>query len=180
MTTPTAKKHKRVRRPPAWLRPVSAVSAVLAVLLFLYALMFDIRPVQGDSMEPTLREGEWVLILKPGFALRVPRYGDLAVFTPDVAEEAWIKRVVGLPGDVLHAESGQLYRNGEPVNERYLDEATPSFSAIKSWTDEYLVLGDHRMNSSDSREHVIGAIPRDHLLGKAIYVVWPPSAWRPL
>ncbi|MCL2544903.1 MAG: signal peptidase I [Clostridia bacterium] len=176
--TPAAKKKKRVRRPPAWLRPVSAVAAVLAVLFLLYTLMFDVRPVQGDSMEPTLFEGEWVLILKPGFALRVPRYGDLAVFTPEVTDDAWIKRVVGLPGDVLHAEGGQLYRNGEPVNEDYLAETTPAFSAIKSWAGEYLVLGDHRMNSSDSREHVIGAIPRDHLLGKAIFVVWPPSAWR--
>jgi signal peptidase I len=131
-------------------------------------------------MEPTLYEGEWVLIIKPGFALRAPRYGDLAVFTPDAAGDAWIKRVVGLPGDVLHAEDGQLYRNGEPVSERYLAETTPAFSAIKSWSDEYLVLGDHRMNSSDSREHFIGAIPRAQLHGRATFVVWPPSAWRSL
>jgi len=178
--TPAAKKKNRVRRPPVWLRPVSAISAVLAVLVLLHSVLFDVRPVQGESMEPTLHQGEWLLIFKPAFALREPRYGDLAVFIPSAADDAWVKRVVGLPGDVLHAESGQLYRNGEPVNERYLIETTPAFSAIKSWTNEYLVLGDHRMSSSDSREHVIGAIPRDCLLGRAAYVIWPPSAWRSL
>jgi len=178
--TPAAKKKKRVRKPPAWLRPVSAALAVLAVFALLHALVFDIRPVQGASMEPTLREGEWVLILRPGFALREPRYGDLAVFTPGVAGNAWIKRIVGLPDDVLHAEGGQLYRNGEPVSERYLAQATPPFSAIKAWHDEYLVLGDARMNSADSREPVIGSIPRGRLQGKPVYVIWPPSAWRSL
>jgi len=178
--TPAAKKKKRVRRPPKWLRPVSAMSIVLLTLLLLRTLVFDIRPVQGDSMAPTLHEGEWVLILRSDFTLRGPRYGDLAVFTPEAVGDAWIKRVVGLPGDVLHAEGGQLYRNGEPVNERYLAETTPAFSAIKSWVNEYLVLGDHRTGSSDSREHVIGAIPRAQLSGRAIQVVWPPSAWRAL
>ncbi|MCL2810714.1 MAG: signal peptidase I [Clostridia bacterium] len=178
--TLAAKKKKRIRRPPAWLRPVSALSAVLAIILLLYALVLDLRPVQGDSMEPTLHEGEWVLILRPSFALRGPKYGDLAVFIPAAVGDAWIKRVVGLPGDVLHAEEGRLYRNGEPVSEGYLAETTPAFSAIKSWSNEYLVLGDHRTNSSDSREQVIGAIPRNQLHGRAVYVIWPPSAWRPL
>lgn len=176
--TSADKKRKRIRRPPPWLRPVSAMSALLAALLLLYMLVFEIRPVQGNSMEPTLYEGEWVLIFKPSFVLRVPRYGELAVFTPDVAGDAWIKRVVGLPGDVLYAEDGQLYRNDEPVEEEYLAESTADFSAIKSWSDEYLLLGDHRMSSSDSRENVIGAIPRAQLRGRATYVVWPPSAWR--
>lgn len=175
-----AKRRTRARRAPAWLRPASVVLAALAAAALLRALVFDIRPVQGQSMEPTLRDGEWVLILKPAFALRQPRYGELAVCTTDASGDAWIKRVVGLPGDVLHAENGQLYRNGEPVSEPYLAEATPAFSAIKSWADEYLVLGDHRVNSSDSRLSVVGAIPRNYLRGRAVLVVWPPSAWRGL
>jgi signal peptidase I len=174
------KQKKRVRRAPAWLRPVSAAVVILAAAALLRVFVFDARPVLGESMEPTLREKEWVLIFKPAFDLRQPRYGDLAVFSPGAAGDDWIKRVIGLPGDVLHAENGLLYRNGEPVYEPYLAETTPAFSAIKSWDGEFLVLGDHRTSSTDSREHVIGAIPQDRLLGKAFFVIWPPSSWRPL
>ena len=172
------KKRTRVRRPPPWLRPASIVMVAFVALLALHAWVFDIRPVQGQSMEPTLHDGEWVLIFKPAFALRQPRYGELAVCTTDATDSALIKRVVGLPGDVLSAERGRLYRNDEPVDEPYLIEDTPAFSAIKSWAGEYLVLGDHRLDSSDSRRHDIGAIPRERLRGHAVLVVWPLSAWR--
>ena len=170
----------RARRPSRWLRAASTVATVLVLLWALRLLLFDIRPVQGQSMDPTLHEGEWVLIVKSIYALRAPHYGELAVCTPEAANDAWIKRIVGLPGDVLRAERGVLYRNGEPVDEPYLSEGTPPFSDIKSWEDEYLLLGDHRGNSSDSRLSVIGSIPRKQLRGQAVCVIWPPAAWRAL
>ncbi len=175
-----AKRVTRKRHTPTWMKAASALLAVLALVLLLRAVVFDVRPVQGSSMEPTLREGEWVLILRNTYVLREPRYGELAVCVTDAATDDWIKRVVGLPGDMLHAEGGRLYRNDVPVDEPYLVEETPAFSAIKSWSEEYLVLGDHRNNSTDSRLAVVGAIPRDHLRGHAVLVVWPPSAWRSL
>jgi len=172
------KKKKRIRRAPAWMRPVSAVLAVLATVVLMRSFVLDIRPVRGGSMEPALCEGEWVLIFKPVFSMRTPQHGELWVFTPDAAQDDWIKRVVGLPEERLYAQEGQLYRDGVPVDEPYLAEGTPDFPAIQSWAGEYLMLGDHRAGSSDSREQVIGAIPRDHLIGRAALVVWPPYAWR--
>lgn len=174
------RRQTRVRRTPAWLRFASVPVIAFVFLWILHLLVFDVRPVQGASMEPTLHGGEWVLIAKPAYALREPRYGELAVCTPAVSSDAWIKRILGLPGDILRAENGQLYRNDEAVYEPYLSEDTPAFSAIKSWEGEYLLLGDHRGNSSDSRLSIVGAIPREQLRGQALLVIWPPKAWRSL
>ena len=172
------RRQTRVRRTPVWLRIASVPVIIFVFLWIMHFLVFDVRPVQGESMDPTLHEGEWVLISKLTYALREPRYGELAVCTPAASSDAWIKRIVGLPGDVLRAENGQLYRNGETVYEPYLSEDTPAFSAIKSWQDQYLLLGDHRGDSSDSRMPLVGAIPREQLRGRALLVIWPPEAWR--
>jgi signal peptidase I len=170
---------RRRRRTPAWLRVGSGVALLLGLVSMLRLLVFDIHPVKGQSMDPTLHEGEWVLIDKSAYSLRSPRYGELAVCAPPAVTDEWIKRIIGLPGDVLRAERGVLYRNGAPVQEPYLDERTPTFSAISSW-DGYLLLGDNRENSSDSRLSDIGAIPREALRGHAMCVIWPPAAWRAL
>ena len=159
-------------------RVALACLSVLVLLLVLHLIFFDMRPVEGHSMIPTLQEGEWVLVAKQSYLLRAPVYGELVVCQPAGSTSLWIKRVVGLPGDVLEARDGSLYRNGAPVQEPYLDVETPDFSPIKAWDGEYLLLGDDRADSQDSRLPNIGAIPHDEILGHAIFVFWPVNKWR--
>lgn len=168
-------------------RKSTALYRILFVLLILFVcllvarvLLLDIRPVQGHSMLPTLREGEWVLVLKPAYLLSAPKYGEVVAFHPVSGDEDWIKRVVGLPGDVLSAQGGQVYRNGESIKEPYLAKETPDFSSVKAWDGEYLLLGDHREDSLDSRLPHVGAVPHEDIIGHAIFVIWPPAAWRSL
>ena len=175
----TARKT-RVLRAPRWLRAVCVPLVLAALILCLRLFLFDVRPVSGESMRPTLMEGEWVLVSRTVYSLRAPRYGELVVCHPKKIAETWIKRVVGLPDDILRAEDGVLYRNDLPVPEPYLATATTPFSPIKAWEDEYLLLGDHRESSADSRVAGIGAIKREELVGRAVLVIWPPSSWRAL
>ncbi len=180
MTTGTRTRMRRSGKPLAWHSTLTAVAIVLTLTWFVSALVLDIRPVHGESMQPTLRQGQWVLIIKPLYAMRAPQRGELAVCRFPGQSALWIKRVVGVPGDVLTAEGGCVLLNGQPLTEQYLAEPTPDFAPVKAWDHQYLLLGDHRSESFDSRDPTLGAVPKEALLGKAMCVIWPPDAWRAL
>lgn len=170
----------RARQSTTLFRVLFVLLILFVCLLAIRMLLLDIRPVQGQSMLPTLHEGEWVLVLKPAYVLSAPQYGEVVAFHPVSGHEDWIKRVVGLPGDVLCAQGGQVYRNGASIEEAYLTEETPDFSSVKAWDGEYLLLGDHREDSLDSRLPHVGAVPHEDIIGRAIFVIWPPAAWQSL
>ncbi len=180
MTTGTRTRMRRSGKPLAWRGTLTALVIVLALTWVVCALVLDIRPVHGESMQPTLHQGQWVLIIKPLYAIRAPQRGDLAVCRFPGQSAAWIKRIVGVPGDVLTAHEGRVLCNGQPLDERYLAEPTPDFAPVKAWEHQYLLLGDHRSESFDSRDPTLGAVPLDAMLGKAMCVIWPPNAWRTL
>ncbi|MDR3051147.1 MAG: signal peptidase I [Oscillospiraceae bacterium] len=177
--------------PKVWLRrrdgrrvlgtPLRLTLAFLVLVLAAHLLLFDIRPVRGHSMAPILKEGQWVLIFKPAYVLSAPDYGQLVVCTFPGQRDLWIKRVLGRPGDMLRAQGGLVYRNGQPLAESYLFRTnTPDFPMLKAWDGQYLLLGDNRAESVDSRDPSLGAVPDDLLTGRAVLVIWPPSAWRTL
>jgi signal peptidase I len=148
---------------------------VLSVLLFagINAVSARIR-VEGSSMQPTLNDGEYMIINRLAYKLGSPSIGDIIVFHPprDLAEE-YIKRVIGLPGDRVVVSRGRVIVNDLPLDEPYI-AAPPAYEG--SWTvpsGSLFVLGDNRNNSSDS--HSWGSVKVDEVIGRAVFVYWPPS-----
>jgi signal peptidase I len=146
-------------------------------LLFLVidALSARIR-VDGISMEPTLKDGEFVLINKLAYKWGEPGLGDVIVFHfPRDPEQEYIKRVIGLPGNTVNITNGKVYINGDVLEEPYIN-AKPDYQSQWQVPEEHLfVLGDNRNNSSDS--HRWGPVPMEYVVGKAVFIYWPPQEW---
>jgi signal peptidase I len=126
-------------------------------------------------MNPTLFNGEYLIINNFVYDLDEPQHGDIIVFRHPRNELNLIKRVIGLPGDTVEISGGTVRVNGVALEEPYI-ETPPNYDS--SWVvpdDQYFVLGDNRNNSSDS--HSWGFLPRDLILGKALFVYWPPNRW---
>jgi signal peptidase I len=132
--------------------------------------------VDGPSMQPNLHTGQFVLADKLAFYLGEPRRGDVVVVRPPVNREVeFIKRVIGLPGERVVVAAGLVRVDGRPLREPYI-AAPPNYDG--EWLlgeDQYLVLGDNRIDSSDS--HVWGPVPREDIVGKALVVYWPVAEW---
>lgn len=148
-------------------------AAALATLILLFvARAFT---VDGPSMQPTLQSGERLLIDKISYYFREPSYGDVIVFRyPADPSQYYIKRVVGLPGDVISIARGMLFVNGQPIVEEYING--PTFGTFGPYTvpeGHYFVLGDNRNNSEDSRSARVGPIPRELIVGRAAVRYWP-------
>lgn len=150
---------------------------ILSVILFvgINAISARIR-VDGSSMEPTLRSGEFVIVNKLAYRIGNPSHGDIVVFHfPRDPEQEYIKRVVGLPGDQVSISQGKVYVNDRLVDEPYI-AANPAYEGTWSVPEAQLfVLGDNRNNSSDS--HNWGTVPQDYVVGKAVLIYWPPEQW---
>jgi signal peptidase I len=150
---------------------------VLSVALFLGINAITARVlVEGFSMRPTLDDQQYVLVNKIAYRSTLPEYGDIIVFHfPVDPGQDFIKRVIGLPGDEVIIRDGTVILNGYSLNEPYI-AAPPAY--IGQWTvppGELFVLGDNRNNSSDS--HSWGPVPLENVVGKAIFVYWPPPSW---
>ena len=156
----------------AWVRDL-VVSLVIAgvVIVFLYQPV----KVEGTSMMPRLVDQERIFINKYLYQIEAIERGDVIVFRyPYDETKSYIKRVIGLPGDTVAVMDGEVFINGERLDEPYLiDEYRDrqSHEAIVVPPDEYYVLGDRRNSSNDSR--VWGPVPRNFIYGKAVFVYWP-------
>ncbi len=150
---------------------------LLSALLFLGidAVSARIR-VDGYSMEPNLKDGEFVLVNKLAYKFGEPQIGDVIVFHfPRDPDEEYIKRVVGLPGDSIEVARGVVYVNGSPLVEPYIVDR-PNYQTQWQVPEGHLfVLGDNRNNSSDS--HRWGPVAMEYVVGKAVFVYWPPQEW---
>lgn len=132
--------------------------------------------VDGHSMEPTLHDGQYLMVNKLAYRLGQPARGDIVVFpSPQDGGRALIKRVIGLPGEEIYISDGQVYINGARLMEPYLADTR----SLGDWgptvlkEGEYLVLGDNRNNSNDSRN--FGPVQKEALIGKAWFSIWPPA-----
>ena len=157
-----------------WLRDLmlSCLIAVL-VILFLY------RPVkvEGTSMMPSLFDQERLFInqFTYKFGIGEIQRGDTVVFWfPKDPTKSYIKRVIGLPGDIVTVKDGLVYVNNNRLDERYVPPQYRDYDShppVHVGPDEYFVLGDHRVSSNDSRAW--GLVPRSYIYGKAVFVFWP-------
>jgi signal peptidase I len=174
-TAPGAPPAAQTRRSHVLREIVETVLLTAAIFLVVNAATGRFR-IEGDSMEPNLHNGEYVLIDKISYLLHPPERGDVVVFTPPNNERDYIKRVIGLPGDTVEVKGGQIYVNGVALDEPYLQQVILRNEPARVVEEgRYFVLGDNRNNSSDSRS--FGTITPQSIVGRAWLVYWPPSEW---
>ena len=159
----------------------SVVGEIIETLLLTFFIFWLVHSlvgryrIDGSSMNPTLQDGEYLIINNVTYLLDEPEPGDIVVFRHPRNELNLIKRVIGVPGDHIEINNGTVWVNGEAQEEPYIADS-PNYGG--SWDvpdDQYFVLGDNRNNSSDS--HSWGFLPAENMLGKAFFVYWPPSDW---
>jgi len=152
-------------------------AAIGALILALLIMTFVGRAftVEGPSMLPTLHSGERVVVERVTYLFREPHRGEVIVFRyPLNPREYFVKRVVGLPGDRVAIKDGYLWVNGQRVEEDYINaRALRNFPEVEVPEGHYFVMGDNRNNSEDSRDPRVGFIPRELVVGRAIWRYWP-------
>lgn len=175
---------------------IYSIIIALAIAMVIHIFFFQPTRVSGESMMPTLHNGEYLIVSKWNHVLgEVPNYGDIVIidsrvqyprtWKDDVAEpmnnymaffnhdlqtkNIWVKRVIGRPGDTLAFHDGKVWRNGQPLDEPYINEPMEYSrkGEIKIPEGYVFCMGDNRNHSSDSR--FIGPVPIDHVLG---HVIW--------
>ncbi|HEY9650099.1 MAG TPA: signal peptidase I [Coleofasciculaceae cyanobacterium] len=139
---------------------------------------FEARYIPSGAMEPTLQIGDKLLIDKHTYKSEEPRRGDIILFNPTETlrqqnfESAFIKRVIGLPGETVEIRTGKVYINTQPLQEDYIKEPPDyQYGPAKVPANSYFVLGDNRNNSYDS--HYWGFVSRPLIFGKAIGIYCP-------
>jgi signal peptidase I len=180
-------------------------TVILALLIFL-TLHISVQNyrVQGPSMQPTLVEGDYVIVNKMVylrfdpteianilpfydrenegslFPFHQPERGEVIIFRfPKDPSRDFVKRVIGVPGDIVEINDGEVIRNGELLDEPYITQGDNSnMSPIQVEPDEYFVLGDNRRASNDSRDW--GPVPTDNVIGRAWVSFWPLDQWHSL
>ena len=154
------------------------VIAVLAAQV-LNAFVLRTANVTGASMSPTLEHNDKVLVDKLSYRFGAPQYDDIVVFPyAGNPSEYYIKRVIGLPGDVMDWQDGFFLRNGEFLNDVFVGEAVHGGNALFPLVvpeNACFVLGDNRRLSEDSRFVEVGCVPFGKLTGKVSLRFWPLS-----
>ncbi len=160
---------------------IKVLTIALSLSLLVRILIAEPRYIPSDSMMPTLEVGDRLVIEKVSYNFHPPATGDIIVFEPPqqlrrygyAKNQAFIKRIIGLPGDTIRIENGLVYINDQPLPENYIAEP-PEYALLTSVQvpeDKYFVMGDNRNNSNDS--HVWGFLPRKNIIGRAIFRFWP-------
>ncbi|MBI9044542.1 MAG: signal peptidase I [Anaerolineaceae bacterium] len=146
---------------------------LLAVILyFIIDTAFARVRVDNISMIPTLKPGEFLLVNKLSYRFGDLQRGDIIVFhAPVNPSEDYIKRTIGLPGETIRVEDGQVYVNDVAISEPYLKKAIAYEGSWEVPEDTVFVLGDNRNQSSDS--HSWGFVPQENVVGKALVIYWP-------
>lgn len=163
---------------------------LLAVLVVVLRNVMGTVLVKGSSMEPNFNHGDLVFINKLSPSVASLDYGDVVIceMEDDFAYENIIKRIVGLPGDEIEIVENEddeeiydLYVNGELVEEPFLGEPMMTAGNIEYPyevpEDSYFVMGDNRNASTDSRKKSVGAIPKENLMGKVVFRLYPFHAF---
>src|ERR1017187_3388552 len=156
----------------AWLRDlIRSVAFPVSIIVFINQPV----KVEGTSMMPPLEDREGIFVNKFVYRLEPISRGDIVVFRyPRDPSKSYIKRVIGVAGDRIRIDGGQVYVNGEALDEDYVP---PAYADSRSYPETivpphcYLVLGDHRSMSNDSRD--FGPVNQSYIYGKAVFGYWP-------
>lgn len=156
------------------------LAIALGLSLLIRTLIAEPRFIPSDSMFPTLEIGDRLVIEKVSYYFRPPQFVDIIVFNPPsqlqeigyAADQAFIKRVIGQPGQVVEVKKGQVYVDDQPLFERYIaEEPNYQLLPVKVPENSYFVMGDNRNDSNDS--HVWGFLPKENIIGRAVFRFWP-------
>ncbi len=173
--------NKSVPRPDyenPWIESLKTIGLSLVLAFGIRTFIAEARYIPSGSMEPTLQINDRLIIDKVSYGFQDPQRYDIVVFKPTDTllkqnfHDAFIKRVIGLPGEKVEVKGERVYINDQPLNENYI-AAAPDYQ----WgpqvvpKDSYLVLGDNRNSSYDS--HYWGYVPRDRVIGQAVIRFWP-------
>ncbi len=159
---------------------IQVVVFAIAIFLFVYLLILQPHKIKGDSMQPNFPDGEYLLTDKVTYRLGEPKRGDFIVFKAATGnDDEFIKRIIGLPGETVSITNGEVYINNKILIEPYLSDSIYTSSAsflnegkeVTVPEESYLVFGDNRPRSSDSR--VFGFITKKDITGRAWVVYWP-------
>lgn len=162
---------------------------LLAASIFLVIYLFFFRPFQvsGESMDSTFKNKEYILTNIIAVKLNMPiNRGDVIVFkAPTDKDKDFIKRVIGIPGDTVMVQNGYVFVNGKQIHEEeYLDDDIRTYGGsymadgeiVRVPEGQYIVMGDNRPFSSDSREW--GPLKKEDIIGKSFFVYWPANTMR--
>ncbi|NLI68191.1 MAG: signal peptidase I [Bacilli bacterium] len=169
----TEKENQDISRIGEWLK-----AALIALLLayFLRAFVFATSIVKGESMLPTLEDGERVIFNKFIYLVSEPARGDIVIIS--MPESNYVKRVIGLPNETIEMKDGVFYVNGVAQPTTFVDEKqmklTGDFGPIVVPENSYFVMGDNRANSKDSRND-LGFIERENIIGRSELIIYPLS-----
>ena len=159
---------------------VAVIAGALVIAVVIKTFLFQAFYIPSESMVPTLKIGDRVLVNKLSYDLHDVNRGDIIVFErpPDAPKDDipdLIKRVVGLPGDTIESKDGDVYINGDLLKEPYLPADTPTDRLERQKVPEgqVFVMGDNRTHSLDSRS--FGPIDQDLIVGRAFIRIWPFS-----
>lgn len=166
----------------AILDALQPIVLAFAVIMMVYLFLFQPHKVDGSSMYPNFKNGDYILTEKITYRNSDPKRGDVVVFqAPPPAEADYIKRVIGLPGETIMVSKGHVYINGQLLSEPYLADTV--VTSEKSFLREnvpyvippnyFMMFGDNRSFSSDSRE--FGPISKRAIVGRAAVRYWPFS-----
>ena len=164
------KKESRNREMRSW---IISITAAVAVALILRFFVFEFVRVEGESMLPALQDEEYVFMEKATYWFSTPQRGDIVICHFPNSTDTFVKRVIGIGGDTLRITDGVLYINGEANSDYFSGSIKSEMAQITVPDDSLFVMGDNRNDSTDSR--VVGALKRDMVLGKAVWIIWPPG-----
>lgn len=157
---------------------IESISSSVITILFIMIFLGQSFMVKGSSMEPTLFEGQRLLVDKITYRLRPPQAGEIVVFKyPQDPKKKFIKRVIATEGDKVYITNTKVQVNGYTLNEPYINEPTEDgFEWKRVPNDSIFVLGDNRNHSMDSRMPSVGFVPLENLVGRALVIYWPPRS----
>jgi signal peptidase I len=163
-----------------WGENIQILILALGLAFFIRTFVAEPRYIPSESMVPTLEIGDRLIVEKLSYYGHLPHRGDIVVFAPPPqlqeqgyqADQAFIKRVIGVPGDTVAVQNGRVFVNRELLTEAYIAEP-PNYpmSQIVVPPDSLFVMGDNRNNSNDS--HIWGFLPTANVVGHACFRFWP-------
>lgn len=166
------------KRKLGWFDWLKSMIIAIIIALFIHNFIFATSIVEGDSMEPTLEDGERLIFNKLIYFLDEPERGDIIIIRH--ADKNYVKRIIALPGETIEIRNSELYIDGERYIETFLSEEyskkTGEFGPIRVPHDSYFVMGDNRAISKDSRNG-LGYIRRDEIIGRSELIIYPFTEW---
>ena len=172
----TCVQNKQSENP--WVEAVKTIGLSAVLALGIRSFVAEARYIPSGSMLPTLQINDRLIIDKVSYKFKNPQRGDIVVFNPTETLEkqnfhdAFIKRVIGTPGDKVEVKGGRVYVNDQALREKYIEEEPHyNWGPVTVPSSSYLVLGDNRNNSYDS--HYWGFVPTEKIIGRASVRFWP-------